>query len=64
MSSVLLTASKDAQRLQLSILVMSITNHVVQGHKGPQSEKVQKRVASYDKATLVPPKSFGVLAGP
>jgi len=26
-------------------------NHVVQGHKGPQSENLQKQVVSYDKAT-------------
>jgi hypothetical protein len=43
---------------------MSITNHVVQGHEGPQGEKLQKQVASYDKATPVSPESLGCQRDP
>jgi len=49
MSSVSLIASKDDSETTALNYSLSITNHVVQGHKGPQSEKLQKRVASYDR---------------
>jgi hypothetical protein len=43
---------------------MSITDHVVRGHKGFQSEKLQKRVHHTTKATPASSKSFGVSATP